>query len=310
MKHEKADYYVGLLKAAELRGATYQAVMEFQVIASKRLPKIHAGRCLIVFYFRKDIVEGVGGIEPRKTDTGTMRVSSPALTALDLMRYPQASAGIANVVTVLSDLAHKIDGEQLAKLSSTLERPVVQRLGYLLDLLSHQDVAQSMYEALFVQSKPLWVELDRIEAKDPDLVSDPIDRNQRWRVTVRRRPEIDAKHRRVEPARPLGRRTADRTEFDYQQSARRHFFGSIFESRIEVSRQNGAQKLHLPAPLRYSEDIDLPAHIEWRYLTYSGPAACRTGTLAGAGRGWQRHSHSLDWWKSIREKLHPLIPRC
>src|SRR5437660_11328429 len=36
MHHEHQAYYVGLLKAAELHGATHQAVMEFQVVAGKR----------------------------------------------------------------------------------------------------------------------------------------------------------------------------------------------------------------------------------------------------------------------------------
>jgi hypothetical protein len=44
MRHEGRPYYVGLLKAAELHGATHHAVMEFQVVTDKRLPKIRAGR--------------------------------------------------------------------------------------------------------------------------------------------------------------------------------------------------------------------------------------------------------------------------
>ena len=45
------------------------------------------------------------GIEGRKTDTGTMKISSAPLTALDLLRYPQASGGIGNVATILSDVS-------------------------------------------------------------------------------------------------------------------------------------------------------------------------------------------------------------
>ena len=36
MRHEGHAYYVGLLKAAELHGATHQVVMEFQVVTDKR----------------------------------------------------------------------------------------------------------------------------------------------------------------------------------------------------------------------------------------------------------------------------------
>ena len=79
---------VGLLKAAELHGTMDQAVLEFQVISNKRLPTIRAGRNLIVFYFRKEMEAVTAGIEGRKTDTGTMKISSAALTALDLLRYP------------------------------------------------------------------------------------------------------------------------------------------------------------------------------------------------------------------------------
>ena len=48
MGHVGQAYYVGLLKAAEFHGATHQAVMEFQVVTAKRVPRIRAGRSLIV----------------------------------------------------------------------------------------------------------------------------------------------------------------------------------------------------------------------------------------------------------------------
>ncbi|PWG61613.1 type IV toxin-antitoxin system AbiEi family antitoxin domain-containing protein [Spiribacter halobius] len=191
MRYEGQAYYVGLLKAAELHGATHQAVMEFQVVSAKRLPKIRAGRNLIVFYFRKNMEAVAAGIENRKTDTGTMKISSAALTALDLLRYPQASAGIDNVATVLSDLGQKIDADQLAALSVTVERPVVQRLGHLLDRLGHEALTGPMLSALQKRGMASWTELDRQEARDPDFAPEPQERDARWRVVVRRAPELD-----------------------------------------------------------------------------------------------------------------------
>lgn len=191
MRHENEPYYVGLLKAAELHGASHQAVMEFQVITSKRLPKIRAGRSRIVFYFRKDMEAVASGFEERKTDTGTMKLSSPALTALDLVRYPQATAGLDNVVTVLADLVPKIDADQLAVLSSAFEKPVVQRLGYLLHWLDHDDLAAPLWQSLHSRGQFGWVELDRRQIKDPDFAPAPVEKNPQWRVTVRRHPERD-----------------------------------------------------------------------------------------------------------------------
>lgn len=191
MRHEGQPYYVGLLKAAELHGATHQAVMEFQVVAAKRFPRVRAGRNLIAFYYRKEIAAVQAGIEERKTDTGMMKVSSAALTAFDLLRYPQASGGLDNIATVLYDLGAAIDGEQLGTLSIVMERPVVQRLGYLLDRLGHHQVTNSMYSSLMATESPRWTELDRKEASDPDFAPEPLERNERWRVIVRRQPELD-----------------------------------------------------------------------------------------------------------------------
>ena len=192
MGREGQAYYVGLLKAAELHGATHQAVMEFQVVTAKRLPRIRAGRSLIVFYFRRDMEAVSGGIEERKTDTGTMKMSSAALTALDLLRYPQASGGMDNIATVLSDLRQKIDPEQLAALSAVVERPVVQRLGHLLDHFDHDVQTEPMLEALRARGSLPWTELDRKGAQDPDFASEPRQRDLRWHVIVRRMPRVDA----------------------------------------------------------------------------------------------------------------------
>ena len=192
MGHEDQAYYVGLLKAAELHGATHQAVMEFQVVTAKRVPRIRAGRSLIVFYFRKDMKAVTAGVEDRKTDTGTMRISSAALTALDLVRYPQASGGIDIVATVLSDFGQKIDPEQLAALSAVVARPVVQRLGYLLDHLGHDSLTGPMLESLRARGALPWTELDRQEARDPDFAPEPRQRDLRWRIVVRRVLQVDA----------------------------------------------------------------------------------------------------------------------
>ena len=191
MRYEGQTYYLGLLKAAELHGATHQAVMEFQVVAAKRFPRIRAGRSLIVFYFRRDMEAVLAGIEERKTDTGTMRVSSPALTSLDLLRYPQASGGIDNLATVLSDLGPRIDPVQLAALSTRIERPVVQRLGHLLQQLGQGTVTGAMLEVLRARGPLRWTELERQEMGTPDFQRGPPVRDSRWRVIVRRIPEVD-----------------------------------------------------------------------------------------------------------------------
>ena len=188
MRHEGRPYYVGLLKAAEFYGASHQAVMEFQVMTDKRMPELLVGRSRIVFFYRKDMEAISAGIGDRKTDTGRMKVSSIELAALDLSRYPRAAGGIDHVATVLSELGGKIDPEKLNSLSVSFERSVVQRLGYLLECVGHGDRSAPMFQRLVEGKTMAWVELDRSEAS---LETEPIERDLRWRVVVRRAPEVD-----------------------------------------------------------------------------------------------------------------------
>lgn len=191
MQHEGCPYYVGLLKAAELHGATHQAVMEFQVITNKRLPQLHVGRSSITFYYRKDLRPITAGILDRKTDTGRMKVSSPELTALDLLRYPHAGGGLDNIATVVADLAEQLDAGKLARLAAAYERSVAQRLGYLLDRSDHSERAEALRGLLTKGSTVPWVELEPSLANDEDLTPEPRDRNERWHIIARHLPERD-----------------------------------------------------------------------------------------------------------------------
>ncbi|WP_306259915.1 type IV toxin-antitoxin system AbiEi family antitoxin [Pararhizobium sp. IMCC21322] len=189
MEASGRPYYVALLKAAELQGAAHQAVMEFQIVTDRQWKPIRAGRSKLVFYFRKDIGAVEAGIERRKTDTGSMRISSPALTALDLLRYRQASGGLDHTASVLNELASRIDPEQLLSLAPTFERSVVQRLGYVLDHLGSDELAAALHGHLYKGTIP-WVELDPGEADTVIEESEP-QRDRRWHVIVRRPIEID-----------------------------------------------------------------------------------------------------------------------
>lgn len=191
MKHEAKPYYVGLLKASELHGASHQAVMEFQVVTEARIPTIRVGRSRIRFYFRKKLDSASLGLQDRITKAGRMKVSSPALTALDLLRYPHATGGIDNVATVLSELAERIDPGELTELSRRAERSVAQRLGYLLEQLGHGDLTAGMLLALTESGKQSWTEFDRSELINRNLRSGKIVRDKRWRVIVRRAPDPD-----------------------------------------------------------------------------------------------------------------------
>jgi predicted transcriptional regulator of viral defense system len=191
MRHENQPYYVGLLKAAELQGASHQAVMEFQVVTNRQMTAMKAGRSKIAFYFRKDMSAIASGVEERKTDTGKMKISSVELTLLDLLRYPKASAGLDNILTIFSDLGPKLNAESMAVLSHAFERSVVQRAGYLLDLSGFAQHAEKLHAAIKRGSQLPWVELDPALLSDPELAPKIQARDERWHVLIRRIPERD-----------------------------------------------------------------------------------------------------------------------
>ncbi len=182
-------YYVGLLKAAEVHGAAHQAVMEFQVVTDRQWKPIRAGRSRLAFYFRRDM-EGIeDGIERRKTDTGSMRVSSPALTALDLVRYLHASGGISHVAGVLNELGGRIDPTRLDALVPKFERSVVQRFGYLFDILGQDELATCLERHLRDGTTP-WVELEP-QKGNAIVASEERERSSRWHIIVRKPIEVD-----------------------------------------------------------------------------------------------------------------------
>lgn len=190
MRHEGRPYYVGLLKAAELHGASHQAAMEFQVVTDKQIRNIQAGRSVIAFFYRKDFSAVDEAVASRKTETGEMRISSPDLTAFDLLRYPRAVGGIDAAVTVLSELKDKLDAEKLARIARHFERSVIQRLGYLLDFLGARALTEPLHRHL-ISSNPslLWVPLSSpLRGFEKDK---PVESNSRWRVHVSATPEID-----------------------------------------------------------------------------------------------------------------------
>jgi hypothetical protein len=191
MRHEAQPYYVGLNTAAELHGAPPQTAPQFQVVTAKRLPEIKAGRITVAFYYRKDMHTVAGGVESHETDTGYMEVSSPELTSLDLMRYPNASRGLDDLSRIVSHLASRIDPGKLATLSTAFERSVVQRLGFLLSLFGHAERVKPLHQRLMTRAQLPWVELEPAAAADLQTESTPPERDQMWRVIVRRVPKPD-----------------------------------------------------------------------------------------------------------------------
>ena len=132
MEHLKLPYYIGLLSAAQYYGAAHQRPQEFQVFLEKNRRPIKCGAVRVTFIARKKLKD----VPTRSFNTprGTLNVSTPEGTAIDLAGYPEHTGGLEQSATVLSELAEHIDPDLLKKAAVSAPMPWVQRLGYLLDL--------------------------------------------------------------------------------------------------------------------------------------------------------------------------------
>lgn len=139
----QTPYYVGLLSAAETYGASPYAVMVTQVMVAKSRRPITVGRQELVFHTRANIQQMP--TRWHETAEGRFKVSTPELTALELVQRDAQVGGIARVLEVLQSLceACTVEGLQEA-LDAAQEVPAAQRLGALFSLQGRTELAQGV----------------------------------------------------------------------------------------------------------------------------------------------------------------------
>jgi len=142
-------YYVGILSAAALHGASHQQPMAFQVVTDRPTRAASAGRTRIEFHQSRSL-EGTPTMD-MQTETGTMRVATPEATAFDLVRYQVGAGYLDNAVTVLDELVERMQPEALAKCARAQPLPDAQRVGYLLQELGQEELAESLFQAIVGQ---------------------------------------------------------------------------------------------------------------------------------------------------------------
>jgi predicted transcriptional regulator of viral defense system len=178
MRHLGHPYYVGLLSAARLHGASHQVPMVLQVVTPALLRDRRIGSNRLEFIRRSSA--GRRPTVQRNVPTGRITVATPDVTVLDLVEAPSSGAGLGNVATVIGDLLQEgaIDPDALAEAAADYPSAVAQRTGYLVDHLADA-VASS-------------IRLDRLEQLVADATYTVLDpqrsrggeHDRRWRVIV------------------------------------------------------------------------------------------------------------------------------
>ena len=175
-------YYVGILSAAAIHGAAHQQPMLFQVITDRPTRSARAGRVRIGFHMGRHVEKAP--VVEIQTETGSMRVSAPEATAFDLVRFAPSAGHIGNVVSVLGELAEKIDPQALAPLADLYAVSDVQRLGYLLERLGEKRLTDPLADRLKTRRyRPILLAPGQEKGDTP---FDP-----RWRVIPNETMEVE-----------------------------------------------------------------------------------------------------------------------
>jgi predicted transcriptional regulator of viral defense system len=175
MKRLNLPYYAGLLSAAQYHGAAHQRPQEFQVFLAKNRRPIQCGVVRVAFMARKRLTDVA--VQSFNTPRGTVLVSSPEATALDLVGYADHAGGLNQVATILSELAERIDPEKLAAAARTAPVAWAQRLGYLLEHLGFAAKTPALKEYVREHAKQSTALLPKAPRKSSR-------RNKGWKLYV------------------------------------------------------------------------------------------------------------------------------
>ncbi len=145
MRHLDRPYYVALLTAAAIHGASHQAAQVFQVITSAApIRDRDLDRVRLRFYRSKHVHED--RTEQITVPTGYAVVSAKETTIVDLIAYPRASGGYGNVATIVRDIG-ELDGSELARVASRRGRALTRRTGWFLERFGKANDLEALRQA-------------------------------------------------------------------------------------------------------------------------------------------------------------------
>jgi predicted transcriptional regulator of viral defense system len=176
MKYLHQDYYIGLLSAASMYGATEQQPMSLQVITTRSIKSINLPRGSVDFHVFKECASAQKNT--MTVYTGNVFVSSKEQTIVDLIRFYKVSGHLSNVAHVIKSLA---ETSNLFSLNTVVQNEkttsVLQRLGYIFDALELTKQA-SIVERSIKKRKLKYILLR------PEFHIKDGEKNSRWKLLI------------------------------------------------------------------------------------------------------------------------------
>lgn len=185
MEYLGKPYYVGLLSAAAIYGASHQRAMITQIITTGPRSRISKKHSLLDWNYRQQIPNEL--IESRRAEMGRINYSSAELTAVDIIQFASNVGGYQRAATVLAELVEILDMSKMELVLPYTTTTAMQRLGYMLEfILFEQDKADQLYNIM--KKRNGYFNEVLMSPEHPALEEG--ERN-RWRVNMNIDIEID-----------------------------------------------------------------------------------------------------------------------
>lgn len=177
-KYLSRRYYIGLYSAAKIHGASHQqSQRDYLIIETPKLNSIKKKNLDLQFFTTGNWPKK--NIETKKSDAGEYKLSSPALTFIDLIHHHAKIGGLNRVLASLEELIEEIEERDIMSLTSWYEnKSTLQRAGFLLEeLIGENSFANIIYEKL--KQQPFYPVL-----LSPNRNQKPGSANNRWKIDV------------------------------------------------------------------------------------------------------------------------------
>lgn len=178
-------YYIAFYSAAAFHGASHQQVQQSYLMT--KIPNfrdIKKGN----IYLRISATSKwpVKNIRQRQSDAGIFSISSPALTAIDLIHYQSKMGGLNRILAVLEELIESVTQEDIKDLLQWYPHiSSIQRLGFLLQELQSDPILLTPLKEYFSDRNYFPVLLS------PDKDKKPGSTNNTWKVDMNIELESD-----------------------------------------------------------------------------------------------------------------------
>lgn len=184
-KYLNRNYYLGFYSAAKFHGASHQQTQRDYLMTEKpKLNDIKKQSFDIRFFTTakwpiKNLLE-------KKSDAGIFKISSPALTAVDLIHHQTKLGGLNRMLAILEELAEEINQNDIAVLLTWYpNKSTLQRFGFLLEEIGADENLSEQIKQHLKKSKFFPVLLSPKSGQKPGAV------DNFWKVDINIKLESD-----------------------------------------------------------------------------------------------------------------------